>query len=97
MQDGERHVQLGKVMATPNLVARLAKLGPQAMVELAGCVERHRHGDWGDMDGEDWATNDHALARGYRLLSHYQVCGQAVWIITEADRATTTLLLPEDY
>jgi hypothetical protein len=55
-------------------------------------------GDWGDVDQEDQAANDHALEDGSRLLSAYTTLkGQRIWIITEADRSATTILLPEEY
>ncbi len=49
-------------------------------------------------DREDWLLNDHAVAHGTRLLSAYHLRdGTKVWIITEADRSATTLLLPDEY
>jgi hypothetical protein len=64
---------------------------------LAGLL-RHVTGDWGDLDADDRQENDLALERGTRLLSAYQAGnGVKFWIITEADRSSTTVLLPEDY
>lgn len=61
-------------------------------------VSRHRLGDWGDVDEEDKATNDRAVKEGGRLLSSYRLSNStAIWIITEADRSVTTILLPEEY
>lgn len=61
-------------------------------------LNRHALGDWGDLTQEDAAANDAALRNGDRLLSAYQFEeGFKVWIITEADRSATTILLPEDY
>ena len=58
----------------------------------------HASGDWGEVDDHDRRANDHALRRGMRLLSVYTTAsGERVWIITEADRSSTCLLLPEDY
>lgn len=61
-------------------------------------VGRHSTGDWGDVEREDWAANDDALVNGGRLFSTYQLTAAArVWIITEADRSATTVLLPDEY
>jgi len=64
---------------------------------LRHLLERHRAGDWGDLDPEDWAANDLARVGGGRLLSAYQLGPTRVWCITEADRSVTTVLLPSDY
>ena len=59
---------------------------------------RHVVGDWGDLCAEDKQVNDQAVVGGMRILSAYQAAnGTKFWIITEADRRTTTVLLPEDY
>ena len=59
---------------------------------------RHMAGDWGDVDEEDKAANDQALTDGSRLLSAYRTAAaKKLWIITEADRSATTILLPEEY
>ena len=60
-------------------------------------VRRHEQGDWGDLDLEDWQANDDALSDQDRILSMYRVLGQKIYIITEADRSMTTLLLAEEY
>jgi len=58
----------------------------------------HVVGDWGELDAEDKQVNDRALVGGMRVLSaHRAANGTTFWIITEASRATTTVLLPEDY
>ena len=68
-------------------------------VAAAELVRRHGAGDWGDLDDEDRAANDEALAHGDRILSAYNnVAGhRTVWVITEWDRSATTVLLPEEY
>ncbi len=60
---------------------------------------RHESGDWGDLSDEDVAENEFSLKEGFRLLSAYKLpdTGERIWIITEADRSITTLLLPEEY
>ncbi|WP_028208842.1 SH3 domain-containing protein [Paraburkholderia nodosa] len=80
---------------TPAAQAALDAAGIEGVLLLA----RHIHGDWGDLSTEDLATNELALLTGKRLLSSYNLPdGQSkVWIITEADRAVTTILLPEEY
>jgi len=59
---------------------------------------RHLAGDWGDVDKQDWHANDTAVSEGRRLLSAYaDRRNTRFWIITEADRSATTVLLPEEY
>ncbi len=59
---------------------------------------RHKHGDWGELDPEDRAENERSLALGHRLLSAYDTRNkERLWVITEADRSSSTILLPEDY
>lgn len=61
-------------------------------------LRRHEHGDWGDLDKDDLHANEDALRHGSRLLSAYHLKdGTKIWIITEADRSVTTVLLPEEY
>ena len=56
-------------------------------------------GDWGDLCDEDRNENRLSLEQGFRLLSSYRTCAgdTKVWVITEADRSVTTILLPEEY
>ena len=61
-------------------------------------MARHARGDWGDLCPDDTQANDEALSTGARLLSAYHTGdGRKFWIITEADRSVTTVLLPEEY
>jgi hypothetical protein len=61
-------------------------------------LRRHWRGDWGDVDAEDKAENDYSLMHDLRLLSAYTLAdGTRIWIITEADRSVTTILLPSEY
>jgi len=64
---------------------------------LHSCLDRHFSGDWGEVCEEDKAVNDDAMENGGRVLSAYSLRGDRLWIITEADRSVTTLLLPEEY
>lgn len=67
-------------------------------VELFAAIERHLAGDWGTVCEEDWQANDQALQDVTRLLSSYVTdAGVRFWIITEADRSATTVLLPDEY
>ena len=59
---------------------------------------RHAVGDWGYLTDDDWHDNEDAIVWGGRLLSSYRSdLGERFWIITEADRSVTTVLLPEEY
>jgi hypothetical protein len=61
-------------------------------------IARHQAGDWGDVCAENKQLNDRVLVEGTRILSAYRASnGTKFWIITEADRSMTTVLLPEDY
>lgn len=85
---------LGRVLITPGALDALADAGADAR-EL---LNRHRRADWGDLDAHDRAENDAALVEGERVLSAYTLhTGATVWIITESDRAHTTILAPDDY
>jgi hypothetical protein len=66
--------------------------------DIEHCVNRHLSGDWGDLCAEDKDANEQALQFGGRLFSAYHDRkGVKFWIITEADRSATTVLLPDDY
>lgn len=85
---------LGTVVATHGALAALRDAGTSPLALL----DRHVAGDWGDIHPEDRGLNELALCRGMRLLSVYElVTSETVWIITEADRSVTTLLLPTEY
>ena len=66
-------------------------------MDVANCFIRHCEGDWGDVSEDDAAENEQALVDGTRLFSVYETDLGTIWIITEADRSSTTILLPEDY
>jgi hypothetical protein len=66
--------------------------------DVYAALQRHAAGDWGEVGPEDWAENELSLKEGFRLLSAYHDRNQTkFWIITEADRRSTCVLLPEDY
>ena len=82
----------GRVVATPNA------LDAVSMQEINTALTRHLSGDWGELCEEDKQVNQQALKYGSRLLSAYETeSGTKFWIITEADRSVTTVLLPDDY
>ena len=84
---------LGKLVATPGAMALLDRAQSSGLDH----VLRHVTGDFGDLCAEDIETNREAIRLGSRVLSSYEVDGEKLWIITEADRLVTTLLLPEEY
>ena len=86
---------LGQIVATPGALAALGKAG-QTPLEF---LERHVRGDWGELCDEDRKENQFSLERGFRLLSSYRTNASdtKLWVITEADRSVTTILLTEEY
>lgn len=85
---------LGQTVATPGALNALAESGESP----AHFLNRHVSCDWGEVCAEDKQANDDALIHGERILSAYRTAkGVKIWIITEADRSSTTILLPEEY
>jgi hypothetical protein len=85
---------LGKIVATPGALAALER----ALQQPQDFLDRHVAGDWGEVPQEDNVENELSLLNGYRLLSAYRTkMGERLWILTEADRSLTTILLPEEY
>jgi hypothetical protein len=85
---------LGQIVATPGALEVLEACHQSPMEFLA----RHARGDWGELSADSIAQNKFSLKNGFRLLSSYATAtGQKLWVITEADRALTTLLLPDEY
>jgi hypothetical protein len=91
--------ELGQVVATPTALQAIEDSG-QTPSEF---LDRHVRGDWGDLGPDDREANEVALQDGSRIFSAYNTtAGTKVWIITEAaddegQRASTTILLPEEY
>ena len=84
--------ELGRVVSTPGALEALAS------DEMTKALFRHHRGDWGDVCRHDWQANEEALREGFRLFSVYQEAnGTKFWVITEADRSSTCVLLPEEY
>lgn len=98
--EGEEAVQSptlfrpGQVFATPGAIETMQANDCLSLDLLL----RHLAGDWGSIPEEDAQANHQALTEGYRILSSYPMKdGSKIWIITEADRSSTTFLLPEEY
>jgi hypothetical protein len=86
--------RLGRLVATPRALTALGESKEAPLIFL----RRHASGDWGSLGREDAAANTRALKIGGRLLSaYYTAKGVKLWIITEADRSSTCILLPADY
>jgi hypothetical protein len=83
---------LGRTVVTANAMSKLSD------EDIQSALSRHHIGDWGDLDSHDRQANETALKDGSRLLSAYRTqYGEKFWIITEADRSMTTVLMPQDY
>jgi len=96
----KRTFRLGQVVATPGALAELKRCG----MDAGEFVTRHARGDWGDMDAEDKRANNEAVAhegdleQQCRVFSAYKLKnGEKIWVITEADRSSTCVLLPDEY
>ena len=86
--------ELGQTVATPGALQALAKTNETPLPYLV----RHSAGDWGDLTDDDRRENELSVKDGFRILSAYPLRdGTKIWIITEADRSATTILLPEEY
>lgn len=86
-----RSFETGILLATMGVVKAFTP------ADVALCVMRHVRCDWGDIHPDDTGLNDNALIHGGRLFSVYKHADKTLWIITEADRSSTTCLLPEEY
>ena len=61
-------------------------------------LDRHVNGDWGEVPDADKQENDYAVEQGFHILSAYTTsAGEQLWILTEADRSATIILLPSEY
>ena len=90
----EIRLPLGHLKATQNALAFMKEAG----INPATLLQRHHKGDWGDLCKEDWLSNDDSLLHGGRNVSCYRINQyDSIWIITEANRSETTILLPDDY
>lgn len=91
----DRHstrLSLGVVVSTPGALSTLDQN------DVLDCLRRHAAGDWGEVCEEDRKENELSLREGFRILSVYRDRHDTkFWIITEADRSATTVLLPDEY
>jgi hypothetical protein len=87
--------QLGRIVCTRTLLDHLVKIGDSALPYLA----RHQNRVWGELDADDKRANDVAVQNGGRILSKYRLKDRVsfIYVITEADRSSTTLLFPSEY
>lgn len=94
MAGGQRFAH-GLLVATPGALELLGELE----ISPSYLLERHLSGDYGEIPPEDARENERSIKHGWRILSSYNVGdnGRRVWVITEADRSSTCLLLPEEY
>jgi hypothetical protein len=84
----------GRIVATHGALRALEEAGD----DPAFFLSRHLSGNWGELDPEDVRENEFSLTHGFRLLSAYRLSdGTKIWIITEADRSATTILMPSEY
>ncbi len=91
---GEPRFQLGQVVATPGALEAL-----EDARQLPGeFLSKHVAGDWGDVEADDRRENEESIEGGFRILSAYKTNkGEKLWVITEADRSSTCILLPDEY
>lgn len=84
--------ELGRTVSTPGALSALTR------EDIGRALARHHRGDWGTVERHDWRANEEALTEGFRLFSVYQATdGTTFWVITEADRSSTCVLLPSEY
>lgn len=84
---------LGQTLTTPGALVVMQGMG----ISPVSLLSRHQSGDWGNLDVEDKRENDLAVNEGLRVFSSYSFGSVKLWVITEADRSATTILLPEEY
>lgn len=85
---------LGRVVATPGALEAMKRLS----IEPIALVFRHANGDWGELCEQDREENIRSIEYGYRVFSSYLVDPDTkLYVITEADRSVTTILLPSEY
>lgn len=85
---------LGYCTATPGAIEAVASSGES----IVGFISRHARGDWGEVCEEDKEENNKAVKLGFRIMSAYKTkLGVKLWVITEHDRSSTCILLPEEY
>ena len=91
----KQRFELGLLVATPGALEVLGQLE----VFPSELLERHASGNWGAVSAEDARENELSVREGFRIVSSYPLGeeGRKVWVITESDRSSTCILLPEEY
>jgi hypothetical protein len=84
---------LGKIVQTSLAKDELDKLNYSPL----NLLRKHMSGDWSEMHEDDQQSNHNAIQEGSRIFSAYIIDGTKFWVITEADRSSTTILLPSEY
>ena len=87
--------ELGRVIATPDALDALQENN----TNITELLIRHVGGDWSNLSDEDRLENEQSVKNGWRIFSSYSLnkTGDKIWVITEADRSSTCLLLPSEY
>jgi hypothetical protein len=94
MSTTQQRFPLGQTCATPRALEALSDAGQDA----AKFLSRHQAGDWSEMSEEDKRENEFSVDKDLRIFSAYHLSnGTKIWLITEADRSATTILLPTEY
>jgi hypothetical protein len=94
MSTRQQSFPLGHTVATPGALEALSDAGQDA----AQFLRRHRSGDWGDLGEQGKRENEFSVDRELRVFSDYHLKDETkIWVITEADRSATTVLLPSEY
>ncbi|MBE0469970.1 MAG: hypothetical protein IBX55_10750 [Methyloprofundus sp.] len=84
---------LGQTLTTPGALVVMHGID----ISPISLLSRHQCGDWGELNEADTQANEIAIKHGLRLFSSYVFDTVKLWVITEADRSATTILLPEEY
>lgn len=84
---------LGRIVATKAALAAINR----DQIDIGVLLGRHVSGDWGELSCQDRQANQEALSSGSRIFSSYAYPSGKIWVITEADRSSTCILLPQDY
>lgn len=94
MSTAQGRFPLGRMVATSGALEALTAASQDAIEFLC----RHQQGDWGDLSDDDKRENEFSIDKELRIFSAYHTTkGEKIWIITEADRSATTILLPSEY
>ena len=88
----------GRIVMTRGISDRV-EVEPEFSEFIQVSLFRHLNGDWGDLGKHDKEANEIALVDGERLMSSYlhEKLRTKVWVFTEADRTSTTVMFPHEY